>query len=134
MDVAADEDSNSSGKDIERGAGNGHQAIGSRIGVVASGRDTQAGGSQLEFPDRPIHDPGVGVFPLPTPHPGLFDQQPEGLPLDFRRGRQRMPAIAERIPPTEHGLLPIPLDARPTPEDRAIRELEDELPWRAGFT
>ncbi len=44
-----------------------------------------------------------------------------------------MPAIAEGIPPTKPGLLPVPFDTGPTPENGAIGELKTYLAGRAGF-
>ena len=133
MDVAAGKDADGGGEDVEWGAGDGDQAIGARIGVVASGGDTQPRGSQFEFPDRSIHDALVRVFAIPIPDVGLLHQQPEGFPLQVRRGRQRVPGTIIGFPPTEFRILAVPFNAWATPEDRAMGELEAQLTRSTGF-
>jgi len=59
VDVAADEDADGGSEDIECGAGDGDQAIGARIGVVAGGFNLQAWGGQLKIPSDTVQDIGV---------------------------------------------------------------------------
>ena len=44
-----------------------------------------------------------------------------------------MPGTVIGVPPAEFGLLAVPFNAWTTTEDRAMGELEAQLPRRAGF-
>jgi hypothetical protein len=59
VDVAADEDADGGGEDIERGARKRLDAIGAGICVTAAGFNLQAWGGQLKIPSDTVQDTGV---------------------------------------------------------------------------
>lgn len=127
MWIAADEDANRGGEDVEREAWKGFEAIGTGVSVAAAGFDLKAWGGQLEVPSDAVQDVGVVIVVVPIPDVGLFHQQPEGFPLQVRRSRQRVPGTIIGFPPTEFRIVAVPFNAWATPEDCAMRELEAQL-------
>lgn len=99
MDLAADEDADCGGEDVERRAWKGFEAIGAGVGVATAGFDLQAWGGEFEVPSDAIFDIGIRVGHFPIPGAGLLQEEPECLPLQRRRGRQGIPRVAIAVPP-----------------------------------
>ena len=133
MDVAAGEDTDGRGEDIEWGAWERFEAIGAGVGVATAGFDLQAWGGELKIPSDTVQDVWVGVVGIPISGAGLLQEEPKRLPLEIRRGRQRIPDVAIVVPPPQLGLLPVPLDKRTATEDRAVRKLKAQLTRRVTF-
>lgn len=127
MDVAADQNTDSGGEDIKWGSRKGFEAIGAGVGVATAGFDLQARGGEFEVPADAVFDVWVRVGHFPISGAGLLQEEPERLPLEIRRGRQRIPDVAIAVPPPQLRFLPVPLDDRSATENGAMGELEADL-------
>ena len=112
VDLAADEDADVGGEDVERGTWDGLEAIGAGIGVTTAGFDLQARGGEFEVPSDAVQDVWVGVGHFPIPGAGLLKKQPECFPLEIRRGLQRAQGIIVVMLPSELHTLAVPFDVR----------------------
>ena len=74
MDVAADKDTDGGGKDVERGARKGFEAIRAGVSVTAAGFDPQPWGGELKVPCDAVLDGWVVIVVVPIPDAGLVNQ------------------------------------------------------------
>ena len=99
VDVAADKDADRGGEDVERGAWKGLEAIRAGVSVATASFDAKSWEGQFKVPSDAVFDVGVRVGHFPIPDAGLRQEEPECLPLQRRRSRQRDPGVAIAVPP-----------------------------------